>query len=263
MKKNEIKKGVDDLYTRYAHTLEMLEQAVDKIDALEKLLDKKPKEIEVIKVETVEKVVEKEVPVEVIKEVEVEKIVEKEVPVEVIKEIEIIKEIEVEQIVEKIVEVEVPVEVEKETVVTVEKEVPGPERIVNVEVPGPERRVEVPGPERVVLREDTSKIEELEVLNQKLKNHVISLQQELNTRSDQFEIEIVEKESTKDLRHAANIMAASELNKEDLSADDIYEILVKSSEEELKQKLGFWAVPLPKKGDLQDKNTNLRYTRKK
>ena len=122
MKKNEIKKGVDDLYTRYAHTLEMLEQAVDKIDALEKLLDKKPKEV------IVERVVEKE--------------------------IEIIKEIPVEKIVEKVVKVEVPVEVEKETVVTVEKEVPGPERIV--EVPGPERiverivEVEVPGPERIV-----------------------------------------------------------------------------------------------------------------
>jgi|TARA_R110001606_G_scaffold327830_2_gene474817 hypothetical protein len=227
MKKNEIKKGVDDLYTRYAHTLEMLEQAVDKIDALQKLLDNKPKEV------IVERVVEKEIEIEIIKEIEVEKVVE--------------------------VKVEVPVE--KETVVTVEKEVPGPERIVKV--PGPERIVNVPGPERVVLREDTSKIEELEILNQKLKNHTISLQKELNTKSDEFEIEIVEKESTKDLRHAANIMAASELNKEDLSADNIYNILVKSSEEELKQKLGFWAVPLPKKGDIQDTNTNLRYTRKK
>ena len=227
MKKNEIKKGVDDLYTRYAHTLEMLEQAVDKIDALQKLLDNKPKEV------IVERVVEKEIEIEIIKEIEVEKVIE--------------------------VKVEVPVE--KETVVTVEKEVPGPERIVKV--PGPERIVNVPGPERVVLREDTSKIEELEILNQKLKNHTISLQKELNTKSDEFEIEIVEKESTKDLRHAANIMAASELNKEDLSADNIYNILVKSSEEELKQKLGFWAVPLPKKGDIQDTNTNLRYTRKK
>ena len=45
--------------------------------------------------------------------------------------------------------------------------------------------------------------------------------------------------------------------------DDIYNILVKSSEEELKQKLGFWAVPLPKKGDIQDRNTNLTYVRKK
>ena len=54
---------------------------------------------------------------------------------------------------------------------------------------------------------------------------------------------------------------ASELNKEDLSADQIYKILVKSSEEELKQKLGFWAVPLPKKED-QDIE-NIRYIRKK
>ena len=179
MKKNEIKKGVDDLYIRYAHTLEMLEQAVDKIDALQKLLDNKPKEV------IVERVVEKEIEIEIIKEIEVEKVVE--------------------------VKVEVPVE--KETVVTIEKEVPGPERIVSVEVPGPERIVNVPGPERVVLREDTSKIEELEILNQKLKNHTISLQKELNTKSDEFEIEIVEKESTKDLRNAANIMAASEWNK--------------------------------------------------
>ena len=156
MKKNEIKKGVDDLYTRYAHTLEMLEQAVDKIDALQKLLDNKPKEV------IVERVVEKEIEIEIIKEIEVE----------------------------KVVEVKVPVEVEKETVVTVEKEVPGPERIVKV--PGPERIVNVPGPERVVLREDTSKIEELEILNQKLKNHTISLQKELNTKSDEFEIEIVD-----------------------------------------------------------------------
>ena len=50
------------------------------------------------------------------------------------------KEVEVEKVIEKVVEVEVPVEVEKETVVTVQKEVPGPERIV--EVPGPERIVE-------------------------------------------------------------------------------------------------------------------------
>ena len=53
-----------------------------------------------------------------------------------------------------------------------------------------------------------------------------------------------------------------ELNKEDLSADQIYNILVKSSEEELKKKLGFWAIPLPKDGDIQ-KNTNKRYIRKK
>lgn len=76
------------------------------------------------------------------------KVVEKIVNVVETKLVE--KEVPVEKVVEKIVEVEVP----KETVVTVEKEVPGPERIV--EVPGPERvverivEVEVPGPERIV-----------------------------------------------------------------------------------------------------------------
>jgi len=250
MKKNDIKKDIDDLYTRYAHTLEMLEKAVDKIDQLQEELDKKPKEV------IVEKVVEKE--------------------------IEIIKEIPIEKIVEKIVEVVKEVEVPKETVVTIEKKVPGPERRVEVpgperivEVPGPERRVEVPGPERIVevpvdrivelpvIKEDTAKIEKLEGQIQKLKNHVLMLEKDLNTKSNEFEIEFVEKESTKDLRHAANIMASSELNKEDLTANEIYDILVKSSEEELKQKLGFWAVPLPKKGDMDNKNTNRRYIRKK
>ena len=227
MKKKELKAGVDDLYTRYAHTLEMLETAVDKIEQLEKELDKKPKEV------IVEKVVEiiKEVPVEV------EKIEEK--------------------IVEKIVEVEKVVEVVKEV------EVPGPEREKIVE-----QLIEIPTEvikevQVEVLKEDTTKIESLNTEIEKLKKHNTQLEKDLNNKEDRVEIEIVEKESTKDLRHAANIMASSELNKEDLSADDIYNILVKSSEEELKQKLGFWAVPLPKKGDIQDRNTNLTYVRKK
>lgn len=50
------------------------------------------------------------------------------------------------------VTVEVPVDRIVERIVEVE--VPGPERIVEVEVPGPERvvEVEVPGPERIVER---------------------------------------------------------------------------------------------------------------
>ena len=38
MKKKEIKGAIDDIYTRYANTLEMLEQAVDKIESLEKII---------------------------------------------------------------------------------------------------------------------------------------------------------------------------------------------------------------------------------
>lgn len=68
--------------------------------------------------------------------------------------------------VEKIVTVEKITEVPKEVVVTVEKEVPGPERIV--EVPGPERVVEkiveVPGPERIV--EKTVRVENPARMNQ-------------------------------------------------------------------------------------------------
>ena len=67
--------------------------------------------------ETIEKIVEKEVPVEVVREVE--KVVEKEVPVEVIREVE------------KIVEKEVPVEVIKEVPVEVIREV---EKTVEVPV---------------------------------------------------------------------------------------------------------------------------------
>ena len=53
MKKKEIKGAIDDIYTRYANTLAMLEDAIDKIEQLEKQLDKKPKEV----------IVEKEVEV--------------------------------------------------------------------------------------------------------------------------------------------------------------------------------------------------------
>jgi len=155
-------------------------------------------------------------PKEVIIEKEVEKIVE--VPVEIIKEVVVEREVPVE----KIVEVEVPKEVEvvKEVERIVEKEIPGPERIV--EVPGPERIVEVPGPEKIVE---------------------------------------VEKTATGDLKEAARLMAQSEFNKEDLSEEDIYNLLQKSSEEDARKKIGFWAMPLPK--DTDKPQTNKRYLGKK
>ena len=155
-------------------------------------------------------------PKEVIIEKEVEKIVE--VPVEVIKEVVVEREVPVE----KIVEVEVPKEVEvvKEVERIVEKEIPGPERIV--EVPGPERIVEVPGPEKIVE---------------------------------------VEKTATGDLKEAARLMAQSEFNKEDLSEEDIYNLLQKSSEEDARKKIGFWAMPLPT--DTDKPQTNKRYLGKK
>ena len=199
-------------------------------------------------------------PKEVIIEKQVEKIVEKivevevpvEVPVEVIKEIIVTKEIEVE----KFIEIEKPVEVEviKETVRIVEKEVQGPERIV--EVPGPERIVEVPGPERivervvevpgrerVVVRTDNSKIEELE--------------QRLAVKPS-----VVEKANANNLIEAARIMSESEFNKEGYTEEEILNMLTKTSEEEVNRTLGFWAIPLPKDDNDKPDPDNLRYTTK-
>ena len=197
-----------------------------------KALDKKPKEVIVEK--EVEKIVE--VPVEVIKEV----VVEREVPVEKIVEVEVAKEVEVIKEVERIVE----------------KEVPGPERIVEVEVPGPERRVEVPGPERI-------KEVVVPLASEQERNYIQQIQSLENTINDisSVEPEVIEKASTNDLREAARLMAQSELNKEDLSEDDIYNLLLKSSEEDVKKKIGFWAMPLPKDTDKPD--TNKRYLGKK
>ena len=199
----------------------------------EKELRKKPKEIEVIK----------EVPVEVIKEIE--KVVEKEVPVEVE------KVVEKEKIVEKPVEVEKIVEVVKE--------------------------VEVPGPEKVVIRTDNSKIEELNKINSSLKNTIKNLEEKLEAQPKEVEkivevekvVEVekevpveVEKVASGDLKEAARLMANSELNKEDLSEEQIYDMLIKSSEEDVKKKIGFWAMPLPKT-DIEKEPTNKRYIGKK
>ena len=254
MTEQEVKDKFDELYTKYQHTMEMLVDALDNIQSLNKELDKKPKEI------IIDREVEKIVEVEV------------EVPVEVIKEVIVTKEIEVEKVVEKIVEVEVPVEVEKETVVTVEKEVPGPTRIV--EVPGAERRVEVPGPERIV------EVVNPEDAKLKQQNLVLSAEiQKLKKRKPEVKIvekevivevpvtefvdqppQVIESASTKDLHEAARLMSQSELNKEDLTEKQIYNLLIKESEEEVKRKIGFWAMPLPTD---EGQPTNKKYTGKK
>jgi hypothetical protein len=140
------------------------------------------------------------------------------------------REVEVEKIIEKIVEVEVPVEIEKETIRVVEKEVPGPERIVEVEVPGPERVIE--------------KIIEVPV-----------------TEFVDTEPKVVEKEASGDLKEAARLMAMSEFNKEDLSEHEIFDLLTKSSEDEVKKKIGFWATPLPT--DADNRSNTKRYIGKK
>ena len=194
-------------------------------------------------------------PKEVIIEKEVEKIVE--VPVEVIKEVVVEREVPVE----KIVEIEVPKEVE------VIKEV---ERIVEKKVPGPERIVEVPGPERVVTIESSESIKrlnrEIGLLQQQLqaekqKEPVVKEIEKIIEIEKEVPVEI-EKPASGDLKTAAHLMAISELNKEDLSEEQILEMLQKSSEEEVQRKLGFWAVQLPQ-SDVSKEPTNKKYIGKK
>lgn len=66
--------------------------------------------------------------------------------------------------------------------VTIEKEVPGPERLV--EVPGPERRVEVPGPERIVEKvvrvENTAKMNQVQMQVSSLQKERDALQRQVN-----------------------------------------------------------------------------------
>jgi hypothetical protein len=64
-----------------------------------------------------------------------------------------------------------------------------------------------------------------------------------------------------ELREAARLMSISDLNKEDLSAQDIYDMMMKTSEEEVRSKVGFWAVPLPKADDPKP-TPNRKYTTK-
>jgi uncharacterized protein (UPF0335 family) len=128
--------------------------------------------------------------------------------------------------------------------------------VKEVEVPGPERIIEVPGPERV-------KEVVVPLANEQERRYIQQIQALENTIEDinSKEPEVIEKASSNDLREAARLMAQSELNKEDLTEDDIYNLLMKSSEEDVKKKIGFWAMPLPK--DTDQPETNKRYLGKK
>lgn len=151
--------------------------------------------------------------------VEVEKVIEKEVPVEV------------EKITEKIVEK--PVEVEK--IVEVEKVV---EKIVKVR-------------DEKVIDSLHKKIRELEeLLQQKPKEVVKEIEKEVPVE--------IEKAATGDLKEAARLLAGSEFNKEDNSEKEIYNMLQKLSEDEVKRKIGFWAMPLPTDED-ESNVVNKRY----
>ena len=119
--------------------------------------------------------------------------------------------------------------------------------------------------------EDTAKIDQLSKDNSALKDRIRDLEKKVSIQPKIVEkiVEInrevpveVERASTKDLREAARLMARSELNKEDLAEEEIFSLLQKASEADVKKRLGFWAVPLPK-SDEQTDTTNKRYIGKK
>ena len=121
-----------------------------------------------------------------------------------------------------------------------------------------------------VVREDTAKIEQLSKDNAALKGRIRDLEQEVKQQPQIVEkiVEIekevpveVERAATKDLREAARLMSKSELNKEDLTEDQIFNLLQKASEADVRKKLGFWAVPLPKSDETD--STNKKYIGKK
>lgn len=151
------------------------------------------------------------------------------------------------------------------------------ERIVNLPVDRiVEKIVEKPVEvikevEKLVQVEDTTKIDQLLKDNSALKSRIRDLEKEVSVQPIIVEkiVEVdrevpveVERASTKDLREAARLMARSELNKEDLAEEEIFSLLQKASEADVKKRLGFWAVPLPKSGDQTD-TTNKRYIGKK
>lgn len=147
------------------------------------------------------------------------------------------------------------------------------EKIVEVikEVPRIEYVVKEKPVERTVKVEDTGRVQQLLDDNKLLKKRVTELEQKPDKIVEKLvEVEkIVEVEkqvpvevevaATGDLRQASRLLAASELNKEDLTADEIFDILKKNSNEEVKRKLGFWAVPLPKNGDTEETTVDKRY----
>ena len=125
--------------------------------------------------------------------------------------------------------------------------------------------------EKIVHIEDTAKIDQLSTDNSALKGRIRELEKEVSVQPKIVEkiVEVdrtvpveVERAATKDLREAARLMARSELNKEDLAEEEIFSLLQKASEADVKKRLGFWAVPLPKSGDQTD-TTNKRYIGKK
>jgi len=96
-------------------------------------------------------------------------------------------------------------------------------------------------------------IKAFDELNAKYRHALVQLQEAQRLLSAQTPVE-------HDLHEAARLMSQSELNKEDLTQEEIYQLLQKSSQDEVKGKIGFWAMPLPVDDD--DVVTNKKYSGK-
>ena len=98
----------------------------------------------------------------------------------------------------------------------------------------------------------------LDNLNARYKRTLLALEDALD-RLEQFQAPV----STRDedeLMEAARLMAMSDMNKEDLSEDEIYKKLIETSDAESRA-TGFWAIPLPS-ADEPKTAPNKKYTTK-
>ena len=98
----------------------------------------------------------------------------------------------------------------------------------------------------------------LDNLNARYKRTLLALEDALD-RLEQFHAPVSIRDED-ELMEAARLMAMSDMNKEDLSEDEIYKKLIETSDAESRA-TGFWAIPLPS-ADEPKTAPNNKYTPK-
>ena len=98
----------------------------------------------------------------------------------------------------------------------------------------------------------------LDNLNARYKRTLLALEDALD-RLEQFQAPVSIRDED-ELMEAARLMAMSDMNKEDLSEDEIYKKLIETSDAESRA-TGFWAIPLPS-ADEPKTAPNKKYTTK-
>ena len=101
----------------------------------------------------------------------------------------------------------------------------------------------------------------LDDLNARYKRTLLALEDALDKlESASINVTVKADHDDDELMEAARLMALSDMNKEDLSEEEIYNKLVETSDAEAKMS-GFWAVPLPT-ADEPKPAPNKKYTTK-